>query len=451
VRTREASLRRWFCRGTQLRWVLDGCMFNVSSHLPAVRRQACSCLCIKLSACAPQAQRPCTERLPDALLHRVLSIVWDARIVSTASAEVRLVLLLQCVSRHFRRVLRAHPLRLRLNFSETRLAARHLEWLALPAWRNRVEALTLHNWLAPATREHSRNFLDPGLCTDGDVVSPLLTILRANQRQSLRQLLGMPLCLGGVTEALPPEYAVPYTPDVDLSGFCITHLGISGGAGECVQYNKLPHTLVCLRTRAAYPQISAPPWLPCTAAQAAARVPSLRRVHLSGNALQCGAPACFPAVSGWRAEIMAKSLRLTVHVRDAHTLDSGTPRTAFPGATEVRIFAREVHIYNLYSDGELSAEALADALCPPCLERMLIGSGREFPSFFHMGQMRLIPWRLVMRCLMHVREGLFAFQVIDKVQKQVSWRRWPALGTPEHGAATRLHAQAAAWAAADEK
>jgi len=408
------------------------------------------------SACAPQAQRSCLERLPDALLDRVVSTVWDARRVSTASAEVRLVLQLESVSRQFRRVLRAHPLRLRLNFSNVRLAARHLAWLALPAWRNRVEALTLHNWLAPATREHSRDVLDPGLCADGDVMSPLLAVLRANQRQSLRQLLGTPLRLSGVTEPLHPEYAVPHMPIVDLSDFCITHLGISGGASERMQYDKLPHTLVCLRTRAAYPHMTASPWLLCTAAQAAARVPTLSRVHLSGSFLRVAAPTCFPAVSGWRAEIMAKSLRLSIRffdVSDAHTVSPGTPRTAFPGAKEVRIFAREVHVYD-YVDGRLSAEALADALCPPCLERMVIGSGREFPSFFHLGERCTVPWRLVMRCLMHVRKGHFAFEVTDGAQKQVAWRRWPASGTPEHGAANRLHARAAAWAwraAADEE
>ncbi len=406
---------------------------------------------IKLSACATQAQRPCLEGLPDALLDRVVSIVWAARLVSTASAEVRLVLLLEGVSRHFRRVLRAHPLRLRLNFSDVRLAARHLAWLALPAWRNRVEALTLHNWGAPATLGHSRDFLDPGLCADGDVVSPLLTILRANQRQSLRQLLGMPLRLGGVTEPLPPKSAVPHTP-VDLSDFCITHLGISGGAGEGVQYDNLPHTLVCLRTRAAYPQMTASPWLPCTAAQAAARVPSLSCVHLSGNELHCSAPTCFPAVSGWRAEVVAECLRLSVCVPDAHIVSPGTLRGAFPGAKDVRIFAREVVLWH-YADGQLSAEALADALCPPCLERMVIGSGREFPSFFHMGgeQIHNAPWRLVMRFLMHACEGRFAFEVTDGVQKQVAWRRWPAPGTRERAAARRLQEQAAAWAAAEEE
>ena len=285
-----------------------------------------------LSACAPQAQRPCVETLPDALLHRVLSIVWDARSVYSASAEVRLVLQLEGVSRQFRRVLRAHPLRLRLNFSETRVAARHLAWLALPAWRNRVEALTLLNWLAPATREHSRNFLDPGLCADGDVASPLLAVLRANQRQSLRQLLGMPLRLSGVAEPLSPESVMPPMPCVDLSEFSITHLGISVSKGEVLQYDKLPHTLVCLRTRAAYPGVVASHWPACTAAQAAAWVPSLSRMHLSGNMLHMWAPECFPAVSGWRAEIVARCLILNVVMPNAHTLYPGTPRTVFSGA-----------------------------------------------------------------------------------------------------------------------
>ncbi len=52
-----------------------------------------------------------------------------------------------------------------------------------------------------------------------------------------------------------------------------------------------------------------------------------------------------------------------------------------------------------------------------------------------------------MRDLTHAREGQFAFEITDGAKKQVAWRRWPAPSTPEHGAASRLHGQAVAWAA----
>jgi len=125
--------------------------------------------------------------------------------------EVQHALLLEGLSRRFTRVLRADPLRLRLDFSDTRLARRHLAWLALPSWTDRVEALTLYNWPAPASEERSRNFLDPSLCTHSDVVSPLLAVLRIFQRASLRQLLGMPLRQDGVPIPIP----VPDNSDED--------------------------------------------------------------------------------------------------------------------------------------------------------------------------------------------------------------------------------------------
>ena len=115
---------------------------------------------LQASVCALQAQlqQPSLEGLPDVLLHKILCIIWDTRPASDASSEVQLALSLQCVSRRFQQVLRAHPLQLRLDFSNTRLAERHLAWLALPAWKDHVASLTLYNWLAPACEARSRNF-----------------------------------------------------------------------------------------------------------------------------------------------------------------------------------------------------------------------------------------------------------------------------------------------------
>jgi len=212
-----------------------------------------------------QAQQPSLEGLPDVLLHRILCIVWDARPASEASSEIQLALSLQCVSRRFQHVLRAHPLQLRLDFSNTQLAQRHLAWLALPAWKDHVASLTLYNWLAPACEGRSRNFLDPSLCAE-DVVSPLLTVLHANQRGSLRQLLGMPLRLGGLKEAAEPMPDIAgmsfdqftdfvhmqHTPLVDLSAFHLTHLGVSGGFDDDIEFDVLLQTMVSLLYRAAY-------------------------------------------------------------------------------------------------------------------------------------------------------------------------------------------------------
>ncbi len=214
---------------------------------------------LQASVCALQAQllqQSSLEGLPDVLLHRIMCIVWDARPASEASSEVQVALLLQSVSRRFQHVLRAHPLQLRLDFSNMQLAKRHLAWLALPAWKDHVTSLTLYNWPAPACEGRSRIFLEPGLCAGNDVASPLLTVLRANERGSLRQLLGMPLRLGGIMP--PPENttvsrnqalkSLRSTLVVDLRAFHITHLGVVGGFGDIIEYNMLPQTVVVWRT-----------------------------------------------------------------------------------------------------------------------------------------------------------------------------------------------------------
>ena len=191
--------------------------------------------------------------------------MWDARPASEACSEVQLALSLRGVSRRFQQVLRAYPLLLRLDFSHTRLAERHLAWLTLPAWKDHVTSLTLYNWLAPACEARSRNFLHPGLCAENDVVSPLLTVLLANQRGSLRQLLGMPVRLCGVQEAAEPTPDIAgmsceqiiesallrVVPHVDLCAFHLTYLGVPVSYFEEIQFDKVPQTMVSLLYRAA--------------------------------------------------------------------------------------------------------------------------------------------------------------------------------------------------------
>jgi hypothetical protein len=266
-------------------------------------RQACAPSAKQASARALQGQQPCHfATLPDALPHKVVCAAWDARPARLAGAEVQHALSLERLSKRFQRVLRADPLRLRLDFSDTRLAQRHLDWLAAPSWADRVEALTLYNWPAPAGEERSRNFLDPSLCTDGDVVSPLLAVLRAGQRASLRQLLGMPLRLDGVPipMRIPDNFdgedsdsQLP-VPLVDLSMFCLKQLGVPSGFGNGFVYGNLPQTLVTLLYRGSYRASSVCRWVPCAAAHAAARLPCLSSVHLSGSTLVVVAPHLLP-------------------------------------------------------------------------------------------------------------------------------------------------------------
>jgi len=376
-----------------------------------------------------------------------------------ASSEVQHVLSLEGLSRRFQRVLRADPLRLRLDFSDTRLAKRHLAWLALPSWTNRVEALTLYNWPAPASEERSRNFLDPDLCTDGDVVSPLLVVLRASQRASLRQLLGMPLRLDGVPipERLPDDVDVDSefdssAPLVDLSMFFLTELGVPSALGHRFMHDKMPQTLVSLLHRGSHARSLACQWVPCAAAHAAARLPCLSNVHLFGSNLAVQAPGCFPALTGWHAAIEADKLLLEV--------DSASVDGLFRGARVVRIDTRMLHIHHvdrefasLVEIADAIVGVLADQLCPPCLERMVVRSGSEFPSIWILentgipGVNRCV-WQGLMNTLIHAHRSQFAFEVRDGLQKEVAWWRLPAPRTPEHDAATALTAKALEWSSA---
>jgi len=377
--------------------------------------------------------------------------VWDARPALEASSEVQLALSLQCVSRRFQQVLRAHPLQLRLDFSNTRLAERHLAWLALPAWKDHVASLTLYNWLAPACEARSRNFWDPGLCAENDVVSPLLTVLHANQRGSLRQLLGMPLCLGGVRTEPLPDYSgmsfdqfmssLHFTRHVDLCTFHLTHLGVSGGYNDAIQFDKLPQSMVSLVYRAAHRDASVQFWLSCAAAWA--------EIIVFGNSPVVDLTRSW-ALDGWHAKIKGGSVGM---VACSPMLCPHALRSTLTSMKEVRIDACCVTLSCLSRPGEepSSLEVFVDLLCPASLECMEITSGSHYPSIEQQVGERHTPnaWRLVMRKMIGAYGSQFAFEIDDGSHKRAAWRRWPAQGTQERDAACRLHEEATLWAGAE--
>ena len=107
----------------------------------------------------------------------------------------------------------------------------------------------------------------------------------------------------------------------------------------------------------------------------------------------------------------------------------------------------------LGTGGVSVVNALADTLCPPCLERMVIKSGSEFPSIWVLENSDLPLtnrriWQWVMMELMRAHMFQFAFEVHDGPQKEVGWWRLPAPGTPEHDAARMLTVKAIEWVAA---
>ena len=123
------------------------------------------------------------------------------------------------------------------------------------------------------------------------------------------------------------------------------------------------------------------------------------------------------------------------------------------------MYARQIDMNFEDSDGyrhavgpaEAVVDAVADMLCPPCLERMVIKSGPQFLGIVALGIFdasfgnRRV-WQWVMRKLIHAHMGQFAFEVHDGEQKEVAWWRLPALGTREHDAASLLTEETLAWA-----
>jgi len=395
------------------------------------------------------------EGLPNVLLNKIMCIVWDARPASEASSEVQLALSLQCVSRRFQHVVRVHPLQLRLDFSDRQLAERHLTWLALPAWKDHVASLTLYNWLVPACEARSRNFLDLSLCAESDVVSPLLTVLHENQRGSLRQLLGLPLRLGGVTEPLPDHdlisrnqirESLPRMSLVDLSAFHLTHLGVSGGLCDVFHLSKLPQIVVSLVYRAAYTEADVG-FSPSFAA-AEVQLPNLAGVTVGG-----GSPVidltCSRVLDGWHATIEGN--RVSMIVWSAGYFPT-LPRSTLAGTREVHINANCIQIFCMSRAGEeeLGLEALVDLLCPPCLDSMELISGCDYPQIRqHLGQHDIAnAWRLVIGKMMSAYGSKFAFQIDAGLPKRAAWRCWPLPGTQEYDAACRLHAEARTWTGA---
>jgi len=103
------------------------------------------------------------------------------------------------------------------------------------------------------------------------------------------------------------------------------------------------------------------------------------------------------------------------------------------------------------------AEAIMDTfvgmLCPPCLERMEIKSGNEFPMIWLLEEMGMPGayrrvWQWLMGKLIRAHGSQFAFEVRDGQQKEAAWWRLPAPGTPEYDAASVLTADALEWASA---
>ena len=159
--------------------------------------------------------------MPINLLLGMLRLSWtlDKR-QRTPAEEVRSALRLRSVCYRIGQRLRAQPLPLHLDFSRplwqeksqhNDFKQEHVHWLASDAQKDSVVALTLPGW------DMSRGYRSAvtRMRVSRSLTVEALQALAGNQRESLRQLHGIPAdCIGRDLQ------------QVDLSALALTHLGL---------------------------------------------------------------------------------------------------------------------------------------------------------------------------------------------------------------------------------
>ena len=399
------------------------------------------------------------DKLDGYLLGNILHQSWTLRAKQRpASAEVRHALQLQCVCRRFSRLLLEQPLLLELEFSDTLLGERHLQWLASPAWANRVEALTLYGWKGqacdgegrlleqdlrtgtdPASRE-----LNQSQCKRSDALLRLLRVL-ANQQGALQRLHGVP-CMY--------KWRGKDTPRVDLSMFKLTHAGIACSYSDThLEPIELPATLVSLQYSmwkntgqdlSMYGGIHSPlQYIAGTLLDATRVLPNLSHICFTGGVLGIDADS-LPATGVERITIAAEQ-SLYFAIRDKPGHKGLVHEDLFHKAQAVHVLTGKVTFLACADELEVPyLDALPQFFCPDTLNEAVIVTRGAFPVI---DRATRGGWRLVVRTLITARARLFAFEVSDAAgEMRAAWRRWPPQGTPAHEAAARLHAEAVRWA-----
>ena len=172
------------------------------------------------------------------MLRKILGTCWSARPWRRpANAEMRHALELRGLSHRFDQLLRDKPLRLLLDFSDTLLGRDHLRWLALPAWADSVESLTLRGWRGSVSSGDGQVLSQSLLTSTASQFEPslLLTILLANQRGSLLRLYGFPM-----RSNTRPSAAL------DLTALKLEQVGLAVHPKAAVPPSCLPPTLVSI-------------------------------------------------------------------------------------------------------------------------------------------------------------------------------------------------------------
>jgi len=394
--------------------------------------------------------------LPDHLLCSILRRALADRPPRPAAEEVRAAAGLACMCRRVRELLRAQPLPLDLDFSAARLSDVQRSWLLDPTQAGRVEAA---KFLAD--------------CHEGSEEAlweqPDLDNFLARHGGTLVHLSGVPLRLvASVSQGEPPA--------LDLSGLCLTRLGINcldvGGLADGTWAERwwlwpvcLPgglEVLELLALREGWLEMLA--WAPRAGAGLAERLPRLRTLRMvyEGGEEPLKTDSV-PLLEGFSVlpafEVESLDSDVAVHadllgrVRSVRVVTGG------------QVVLWNDQVIPQEHDVE-SVAAFVNSLCPAGLwaaelyaERGIdLGPNPEAHTVF----VREIVHEIV-RDMVSRFGDRFAVEVSVPEQPPgheswdltaqigLAWRRWPAPGAPGLQAARAAHERARAWAAEVEE
>ncbi len=393
-----------------------------------------------------RAQAPCRAAqalilaLPDELLGSILRRAWADRPPRAAADEVRCAVGLATVCRRWRELLRTPPLPLALDFSAARLSGAQRRWLLAPAQAGRVRAVSFD-------------------AKDALWKQPGLKNILALHGSTLLQLSGVPLQL----VASVSRYK---RPNLDLSGLCLSKLGIS-----CCGINKLlrlefnegaerlwlwparlPGALEDLELLGLqHDWLGALAWAPGVGSGSAGRLPRLQTLRVTAGKYDRLETDNIPLLRGFPVlpALEVDSSGAVVRVRGNLFEQVGSVRIVSDGC---------IHLWDLWADQE-DAATFVDRLCSAglqaaelCAEH--IGVMRSADDIAHEVVRELIS-RYSERFAVEVdvaevrMQGEMDCRVIPVLQR-LAWRRWPAPGAPGLPAARAAHARARAWAAEAE-
>ncbi len=380
--------------------------------------------------------------LPDELLGRILLRAWADRPQWRAAAEVRRAADLASMCRRWRKLLRAQPLPLALDFSAARLSDAQRRWLLEPAQAGRVEAANFFLNVEEGAE-------------DALWEQPVLERFLARHGGTLLHLSGMPLRLvASVSQA--------ERPDLDLSGLRLTKLGVDCFHDYVVRRGRrspwlwpefLPGTLEELELLGLNDkQLGKLAWAPRPGSGLAGRLPrlhTLRVTRVRGKTLTINEIPLldgFCSLLAFEVDGSGASIHVRVHdlfcrvgcvrvVAGGHTMFWDVLRNLEPATFVDRLCPAGMQAAELCAEDCIDM-GLSDTRLYEVVRDMISKYGDRFAV--EVGAFEQL----------HEDNG----EYWDKGKlRRLAWRRWPGPGAPGLPAARAAHEDARAVAAEVEQ